>query len=464
MPAPKPAAISKPRQRAADGSFAAHGTIDAKALRKIWTSPVTTPRIMPTPSLPNQLSRRESVVSFSAMASESVDKINAVIHGVSVITSGVIARGHNLEVDDTTISQIKNCAEEKVQVPVKVDHQSGAAAVCGFLTNFRTDGNKLKADWHLLKTHSLKDTILEVAERMPKGVGLSASFLPPTKAEKAKSGVNAARCEELISVDYVTLPAANPNGMFSAQVDTTSNTKSTMTPEDLKAINDAIAAQLAPISERLDSIEANSQEKQDGDDAPLTPEELTALNDKSDDELAALGISRAEVDAAVADFNASVQADEDEAAAGEGQDNGEEGAEVGAAAGGAELSAVLRTLQGFAAELRQAKAHKALAEREELIAGIETRFDALLEQNIHLQAQLEMGGRPASHGGLTGFKSKSGTVVNFGTKEPGRFEQLVIDHLDANPKATQGQAFGAVIRANGADYADYLSRRGLVRG
>jgi uncharacterized protein YcfJ len=54
---------------------------------------------------------------------------------------------------------------------------------------------------------------------MPEGVGLSASFLSPDKPERTKSGKNAARCEELISVDYVTLPAANPDGMFAARTD-----------------------------------------------------------------------------------------------------------------------------------------------------------------------------------------------------------------------------------------------------
>lgn len=150
--------------------------------------------------------------SASPLTAERVDTVNAIIRGVSVITSGVVARGHDLTVDDTTLAQMLGCAKATGQVPVKVDHKSGAGAICGYLTNFRREENKLKADWFLLKTHPAKDQILETAQRMPRGVGLSASFIAPERGEAGK-----ARCEELISVDYVTLPAANPDGMFGAR-------------------------------------------------------------------------------------------------------------------------------------------------------------------------------------------------------------------------------------------------------
>lgn len=148
----------------------------------------------------------------SSLCNENVDTVNAVIRGVSVITGGLVARGHGLAVDATTLGQMFQCARAKEKIPVKVDHKSGAAAICGFLTNFRLDENKLKADWYLLESHPQKDQILEVAQRMPHGVGLSAAFVSPDNGEPGK-----ARCEELISVDYVTLPAANPDGLFSAQ-------------------------------------------------------------------------------------------------------------------------------------------------------------------------------------------------------------------------------------------------------
>ncbi len=155
-------------------------------------------------------------VQFAAasLSGGMVDPLNSVVRGVSVITAGVVARGHDLAVDETTLAQMQQCAEAKGQVPVKVDHKSGAASVCGFLTNFRREGSQLKADWHLLTTHPQTPQILETAERMPGGVGLSASFLSPESGERGK-----ARCTELLSVDYVTMPAANPNGLFAAKAD-----------------------------------------------------------------------------------------------------------------------------------------------------------------------------------------------------------------------------------------------------
>jgi len=151
-----------------------------------------------------------------SLASSNVDDVNAVIRGVSVITCGT-ARGHDLEVDAITLDQMQECAKLKGQVPVKVDHQSGAGSVCGFLTNFRRGEGKLKADWSLLKSHAQTPQILETARRMPGGVGLSVAFV--STPGSTSDGKPAARCNELISVDYVALPAANPDGLFSRRIE-----------------------------------------------------------------------------------------------------------------------------------------------------------------------------------------------------------------------------------------------------
>lgn len=217
---PLAASISQ-RRDPKTGAFTTSGTANAHTLRKAWrvTSAKIKPRLSRAPSSAPAAAPGSGspLVSFSALTglrNDAVDTANAVIRGVSVLTSGLVARGHALAVDSTTLSQMKAAAEAKGKVPVKVNHKSGAEAVCGYLDNFRTEGAKLKADWHLLKTHPQKDQILEVAKVMPSGVGLSASFLPPEKAEAGK-----ARVAELLSVDYVTLPAANPDGLFSARID-----------------------------------------------------------------------------------------------------------------------------------------------------------------------------------------------------------------------------------------------------
>jgi hypothetical protein len=454
--------VTKPRLRSSDGSFAARGTLTPKLLRKIWTSPTLAPAPL------TQFSAQISPVEFySDFTADKVDTTNAIIRGVSVMTSGLVARGHDLEVDGKTLDQVKTCAESKRQVPVKINHKSGAEAVCGFLTNFHLDGNKLKADWHLLKTHPQKDTILEVAERMPAGVGLSASFLPPEKEEKTKSGKKAARCSELLSVDYVTLPAANPDGMFSAKVDSTQTaTPNAMsfTPEQLEQIKGLLSEAVAPLTEKIDALEA-----QQG--LLANPPSLEELANMSDEELAGYGLTAEDVAEAIAEAQ-SGESDESEEV-GEVEASGEgEGEAATATAGAATAGAatgmsaeVSKQLTEFAAELRAAKTEREQALQDELIGELATKFDALVEQNKQLQEQLKTGGKAASHGaGTVSFKSKSGVVVNFGTKEHGEFETLVIEHLESNPKATKATAFAAVIKDAPEAYRDYRVRTGGIKG
>ncbi len=190
---------------------------------------------------------------FTALGSQ-VKADDGTIRGVSIITAGVKAKGHDLEVDDITLLQMLDCAEKKGKVPVKWNHKTGADAVNGYLNNFRieegdkenpADGDKLKADWHLLKSHERYDHAMELAGTMAECVGLSASFAGQSELsdgtkvfdadEKTKhpfvvrGGVRLsipagekkfARCRDLVSVDLVAAPAANPGGLFEAAVDT----------------------------------------------------------------------------------------------------------------------------------------------------------------------------------------------------------------------------------------------------
>jgi hypothetical protein len=163
-----------------------------------------------------------------------VDAGSGVIKGISLITSGIAARGHkvdhpqdeslpedkrrkvNLEIDKTTLEQMHACATAKGKLPVKWNHKTGADAVSGYLTNFRIVGRKLKGDWHLLKAHERYEHALELAEKMPESLGLSVSF---AGKDETKGQRKFARCTELVSADLVASPAANPDGMFEVPVD-----------------------------------------------------------------------------------------------------------------------------------------------------------------------------------------------------------------------------------------------------
>lgn len=157
-------------------------------------------------------------IRFHATNSSShVDRANAVIRNVSLITGNIVAEGHDLHVDRTTLSQVLLSAQKAGQVPVKLNHQSGVENLCGYLPNFRLSdsGDKVLGDWHLLKSHEETQKMLERAERMPGCFGLSVAF--KGKGVDVGNGKKVARCEALKAVDCVASPAANPDGLFSSR-------------------------------------------------------------------------------------------------------------------------------------------------------------------------------------------------------------------------------------------------------
>jgi hypothetical protein len=150
---------------------------------------------------------------FFQAISGKVDRDAGLIRGVSVITEGE-ALGHPFKVDRTTLEQVKQCADTHAGgVRVKVDHGTGFDAIVGNLRNFFIDGNQLRADLHMVKSHESYPVIMELAETQPETFGLSISF---TGKHEVIDGVKFARCTELYSVDLVDMPAANPSGLFSA--------------------------------------------------------------------------------------------------------------------------------------------------------------------------------------------------------------------------------------------------------
>jgi hypothetical protein len=171
------------------------------------------------------------VTKFSAV---SVDTKAAIIPGVSVITSGK-AIGHDFTIDATTLEQVRACSAAFPDgVRVKIEHGTGFESIVGVLKNFRIDDDQLRGDLHLIESHAQTPAILEMAEKFPGSFGLSISF----SGVSDKSG--AARCTELYSVDLVDYPAANPNGLFSARVDskTITASKVDMTTEEIAKANE----------------------------------------------------------------------------------------------------------------------------------------------------------------------------------------------------------------------------------
>jgi hypothetical protein len=216
-------------------------------------------------------------ITFAASAG-AIDAQQGVIRGVSVITEGP-ALGHGVMVDRTTLEQVKSAAERyDGGLKVKLDHNSGAGDIVGFIDNLRIEGKKLLGDLHLLETSPHRDYILEIASKIPDTFGLSVAFSGPSEMSADKKTV-LQRCSEIYSCDVVSEPAANPTGFFSrklkqlhvaAEDETATETESPeieielpMNEETKKAIAGMIESAMMGLSERLSKLESAQPKPED---------------------------------------------------------------------------------------------------------------------------------------------------------------------------------------------------------
>lgn len=155
---------------------------------------------------------------FSKIATKQrVDKAAGIIYGVSVIAKG-LAVGHDVTIDEKTLSQVKDTASQfKNGLKVRANHpkkgqDAPIESIIGALRAFRIDGEKVVADLHLLKSDANYEKFLELAEEQPENFGLSIVFSGTPETE---DDVDYLRCTEIYACDLVDDPAANPTGLFS---------------------------------------------------------------------------------------------------------------------------------------------------------------------------------------------------------------------------------------------------------
>jgi hypothetical protein len=400
-----------------------------------------------------------------------VDPVNGVIHGVSVITSGVTARGHNLEVDMKTLRQLLECGQKMGTVPVKWNHRSGADAVAGYIDNFRIEGEKLLGDWHLLKSHSQYEQAMEMAARMPKNVGLSAAFMGDD--EKLSGGKMAARCHELISIDVVATPAANPTGLFEAKVDnatmkeTLMSNQNTTQPEGAAPSLADVMAAISTINERLDKQDAlNAQlHQQESENDDLTIEDLLTLTPEQVSQLVAEGHLSEEDAAGIAALQAEYTAgDEEGSEANEESEAGSsEGGEagVGAEAAAGEFSALQKSVRELSARFEREDASRENAEIEHHFSVIEGNLKELSSENASLKElndRLSTQNEAMRHALKTGIRplafSAEGEAV---TGTPGKvheFTSLVKKYRELGK--TDAEAIRFAHKENPEAHADYI--------
>jgi hypothetical protein len=424
---------------------------------------------------------------------QKVDALNGVIHGVAVITSGVKARGHDLEVDAKTLNQIKECAEKLGTVPVKWNHRTGADAVNGYLDNFRIEDAKLLGDWHLLKSHDRYAQAIEMAERMPGNVGLSAAFMGEDEME---NGQKKARCSELISVDLVANPAANPSGLFEAKlpaaptefagsVDTQAMSEPFMENQNNQAsaaaepsMGDLLAA-IQNLTERVaqqdETIAALSQEGADND-SEISLEEIMDLTEQDIAELVQAGEISEEDAAGIQAYQAEVIAALEADEAGEQGEGNEPAGELagagagveGSAAGGSEgtaLSALQKQVRELSARFEREDAAAENNEIEHYFSTIEGNMtqlaaeraelkefaDKLVAENDALRNALKTGIRPLAF-------SAEGAAINGKNGELHEFEARVQNHK--NQGKSHAQAVMLAHKENPDAHQDWIRNQG----
>lgn len=448
------------------------------------------------------MARHEFRTEFATPLERSrVDEANGVIYGVSVITSGVKARGHDLEVDHKTLSQMKECAEKMGKVPVKWNHKSGADSVAGYLKNFRIDFDagdgreKLRADWHLLKSHERYGHAIELAVKMPEGVGLSAAFCGEDDPKPGDKKMQLARCDELISVDLVANPAANPTGMFGRELTggRIENGENFMANQNNNNEEPTLADVLAAINglgERLNAVEqfngnvdaylSQQAGVEGGDDVSdgLSEDELVGLLSLSEAQISQL-LQSGEITQEDAQEILAIQAEAAEAFSEGGEGSDGEGELVGAGvsgegnggdAGGEGVSGAgtaLAALQNQVRYLSAKIAGKELAEQkdaeETLVTGIAHNITELAAKNAVLETQLEAMRYALRTSGAKALRPAHGAKMFEEAVEAGNksdFEAIVSDLVAKGKTRAQAVVFAA--KSSPDAYAKYLSERGVL--
>jgi len=226
--------------------------------------------------------------------------------GISVATVGP-ALGHEMFVDDVTLLQAEQAGQAGSPVKVFVDHDESIDSLIGLLNNFRIEQDQLRADLELLSAHPQAEFYAEILSKAPGRVGFSMAF--SGKPEELGDR-RFARVENLVSVDLVSRPAANKEGVFRAgsepaKIDTptegmTENIVSEQVEFDAKAAIEALTAVVSKLEESVAAIAADKSEPAEAEVAAeeVKAEEVAPAAEPA--ELSALSAKVAELEIALA--------------------------------------------------------------------------------------------------------------------------------------------------------------------
>lgn len=366
------------------------------------------------------------ITEFNSFGSGRIDRDNGIITGVSLITMGT-AKGHDLVVDEKTLNQLAESLKNTKPpgIKAKLNHRSGVEAVFGFINNIRVEGLKLVGDLNMLQQHKDYEQTMEQLETMPGQIGLSVAF--QGEKEKGPDGKTYARCKNIVSVDLVPDPAANPDGLFESKVDSI-----TLGMDDPNTEDTAVLDRLTDIVERLEGVEGFQ-------------DDLSAAIQESIEE----GEEPAEAGEDVAD-------EEPEEAQYEDEGYDEVGQPVGAAK--EELSSVDDALTYL-----EAKAAGALEAEKEI--RMEGAFDSIEDKVNHLSAineelvvENDALRSTLEQNGVSPIEPGKGDIFGFNAEE-GTFEFAA--QIGAEDNKDRGQAIMEAVKNDPRGHRDWLVRQGV---
>jgi len=183
-------------------------------------------RAAPMRSDPDQDASCRSQPSALSANTVTVDRENGIIRNASIITAGpAVGHGFAGEIDASMLAQVAasiNAQPNGVKVRLTHVELQGSplgggpddiVVRVGRCTNARVVGNQVRGDIHLgayarsSPQGDLWTYLLDLAQEAPEDIGLSIMFPPPAGPDEPI---------EVLSVDFVGVPAANPHGLLSS--------------------------------------------------------------------------------------------------------------------------------------------------------------------------------------------------------------------------------------------------------
>jgi ribosomal protein L12E/L44/L45/RPP1/RPP2 len=210
--------------------------------------------------------------TLAANAGLKIEREAGIIRGVSVITRGP-AIGHGFDVDDVMLRQVAALINAQPKgVKSRLTHCDGGffgggkdavEVMVGRWKNAVVDGDRCRADVHLGKyadsspSGMLRTYLLSVAEEDPEIIGPSIVFVrapfEERRDEKNQTLPPAGRVAEVLAVDFVGDPGANPAGMLNTGPDRASALQKEID------MDPALLAYLKSIGLKVDATKAETK-------------------------------------------------------------------------------------------------------------------------------------------------------------------------------------------------------------